>query len=178
MTKEDKFKIALFYYKKHGSMVHYGKIFDDEGHIKPNVNLSLIEECIKTDPYIGAGTGCSCDTCIHCQSDFCSLFDKKYIHPCQIMKKLSKSAKILDIRQKMLCMRAMILILLVNGTKLVPGSLELMISFLMKKSLPNLPTTITKKDLKLRAMSWMLFSRKLSLFTMTNLLIRRKNKLR
>ena len=76
MTKEDKFKIALFYYKKHGSMVHYGKIFDNEGHIKPNVNLNLIEECIKTDPYIGVGTGCSCDTCIHCQSDFCSLFDK------------------------------------------------------------------------------------------------------
>lgn len=41
MTKEDKFKIALFYYKKHGSMVHYGKIFDNEGHSQVTHRLDL-----------------------------------------------------------------------------------------------------------------------------------------
>lgn len=76
MTKEDKLKIAAFYLKKHGSLVSYGKIFDDKGQIKFDVTLDIVEKCIKSDPYIGAGTGCPCDTCIHCQNDFCSLYDK------------------------------------------------------------------------------------------------------
>lgn len=76
MTNEDKLKIAIFYFQKHGSLVNYGKIFDSVGVLKPDVTLHLVEKCIKTDPYIGAGTACPCDTCIHCQSDFCSLYDK------------------------------------------------------------------------------------------------------
>ena len=76
MTNKEKFEIAIFYFKKHGSLVNYGKIFDDRGQLKYDVSLDLIEECIKSDPYIGAGTGCPCDTCIHCQRDFCSLYNK------------------------------------------------------------------------------------------------------
>lgn len=68
MTKEQKFEIALFYFKKHGSLVNYGRLFNNVGQLKPNVTLHDIEECIKSDPYIGAGTGCPCDTCIHCQN--------------------------------------------------------------------------------------------------------------
>lgn len=76
MTKEQKFEIVLFYFKKHGSLVNYGRVFDDAGQLKSNVTLHDIEECIKSDPYIGAGIGCPCDTCIHCQNDFCSLYNK------------------------------------------------------------------------------------------------------
>lgn len=76
MTNEQKFEIALFYFKKHGSLVNYGRVFNDTGQLKKNVTLHDIEECIKTDPYIGAGTGCPCDTCIHCQNGFCSLYSK------------------------------------------------------------------------------------------------------
>lgn len=90
MTKEQKFEIVLFYFKKHGILVNYGRVFDDAGQLKSNVTLHDIEECIKSDPYIGAGTGCPCDTCIHCQNDFCSLYNK------------NKSNKNIDISYTML----------------------------------------------------------------------------
>ena len=43
MTKEQKFEIVLFYFKKHGSLVNYGRVFDDAGQLKSNVTLHDIE---------------------------------------------------------------------------------------------------------------------------------------
>lgn len=75
MTNQEKLETAIFFFKKHGSLYNYGKIFDDYGNVKENISLKDIENAIKTDKYLGF----PCDHCLRMVNDFCSLSGKK---PC------------------------------------------------------------------------------------------------
>lgn len=76
ITEQEKFKVALFYFKKHGSMYNYGKIFDDNHQLKAEVTLEDLENAIKTDKY--NGTGCPCDRCLRMSSGWCTIIVKKH----------------------------------------------------------------------------------------------------